>query len=342
MGSTWIEVRIEKWEKYNPRSDVKKPSWFRLDYGLVDDPDLYDLTHEEFKALIYLFSLACRKASATVRVHFEHAERSAKITRAGMESAIEKLKALSIVHVLDTPTDRPRDVSVTDAPATDVRTYETNERERARTRDEAAPQQETGEGPKTASPYSLSVLDFQEAKTEWFVTLAKFGAGRNNLLVEEEQLIARSIQRWGKQAVLMAIRGKRHEPKDDGYDPGKNLALRRILNHQEPEKFERLMNLGVQAWHKVGAQPTRPVAPSLGADDLDSTPMPASVREKLTGILGPARVQALVDGATPAKVHAAMEEEVRKAIAAELGPGDGGGFGPAPDNELPAGAGPHA
>jgi hypothetical protein len=107
---------------------------------------------------------------------------------------------------------------------------------------------------RPASPAAQTCTpdDIAEARREWLGTLEHYKAGRQNLLPEEELLIARSIQRWGKKPVLYAIWGKRVEPKDPkgGYDPGKNLALRRVLNHQEPDKFERLMNLGIQAHHR--------------------------------------------------------------------------------------------
>jgi hypothetical protein len=143
---------------------------------------------------------------------------------------------------------------------------DSHERENARARGEAQPGQtisrsaegSTYQAPtpllKPASPAAqpCSAEDVAEARREWLSTLEYYKAGRQSLLPEEELLIARSIQRWGKKPVLYAIWGKRAEPKDPkgGYDPGKNLALRRVLNHQEPDKFERLMNLGIQAHHR--------------------------------------------------------------------------------------------
>ena len=109
--------------------------------------------------------------------------------------------------------------------------------------------------PPIARPPAPSAEDVAQIREAWLDTLARFKAGRKNLLPEEELLIARSIQRWGKTACLMAIIGKRHEPKgaqQGGYDPGSNLSLRRVLNHQEPDKFERLMNIGVKAHNERG------------------------------------------------------------------------------------------
>jgi hypothetical protein len=106
----------------------------------------------------------------------------------------------------------------------------------------------------TASP-PVSADDVAAVREAWLDTLARFKAGRKNLLPEEEVLIARSIQRWGRTACLMAIVGKRYEPRgtqQGGYDPGSNLSLRRVLNHQEPDKFERLMNIGVKAHNERG------------------------------------------------------------------------------------------
>lgn len=98
----------------------------------------------------------------------------------------------------------------------------------------------------------LTAEDVAEGVSTWLETLRHFKSQRETVLPEERELIARSIQRWGKPPVIFALTGKRFEPKSEKYDPGKNLSLRGILNHQEPAKFERLMNLGVQGYHREG------------------------------------------------------------------------------------------
>jgi hypothetical protein len=108
-----------------------------------------------------------------------------------------------------------------------------------------------------ASKSSLTQDAVKECAAEWLETLRHFKAPRTNLLQHEEELIARAIQFYRSPvAVRMAIIGVRHEPSGPDYSPASNLSLSRVLP-LEPKlrsKFERLMNLGVQAEHKNAAK----------------------------------------------------------------------------------------
>lgn len=106
-------VKILKWREFNPRLDVRKPSWFRLENRMVEDPDFYSLTHEEFKAWIYFLSIASQKNSDTVAVNYQHAEKVCQITPAGIDGLIEKLESLPDCPVAVTRTGRERDANVT-------------------------------------------------------------------------------------------------------------------------------------------------------------------------------------------------------------------------------------
>ena len=121
------EVEILGWKKFNPRSDVKRPSWFRMENGLFSDPQFFDFEAEELLAWVYLLAHASLKNGGVVYVNKRHVEMVGKIKWGSMESAIAKLEELQCVH----STARGRDVDVTDSPATNVTngTNRTNERD---------------------------------------------------------------------------------------------------------------------------------------------------------------------------------------------------------------------
>lgn len=100
-------------------------------------------------------------------------------------------------------------------------------------------EEEKGKDPK----FSLSKENLDRAFAEWLATLAKLKMGRQNLLPREEEAIARAIQRDGVNAVVMALVGVRHAPKDD-FDSTWFSDVSRVLN---PKNFVRFVNLGVQA-----------------------------------------------------------------------------------------------
>lgn len=58
-----IEVIILNWEKYHKRSDIKYPSWFRVQNTICSSESLYGLTEAERWGWICLLCLASRKNS---------------------------------------------------------------------------------------------------------------------------------------------------------------------------------------------------------------------------------------------------------------------------------------
>lgn len=117
-----ITVTLRNWKKFNGRSDVKKPSWFRLDASLIDDPEFFDFSAEEFKAWIYILSMCCRKNKGTIRLFFGHAESSSKISKKCLFSAVRKLEQLSILTIDTDGSDTRTIGSRTDLYATDRQT----------------------------------------------------------------------------------------------------------------------------------------------------------------------------------------------------------------------------
>lgn len=82
----------------------------------------------------------------------------------------------------------------------------------------------------------------------WLETLRFFKGGRSKILPREQLQIAQAVQRQGNAtAVMYALRGPRYEPKNEGYNPADFVSLERVL---DIKKFDRFMNLGIQAEHK--------------------------------------------------------------------------------------------
>lgn len=94
-----MNVTIANWEKYNPRKDIKHPSWFSLPNRILEDPDLFDLEPIEFKALIYLISQASQKNTPEITVNFRHAERVCLIREKDMVRAVQKLSDIGSVQI---------------------------------------------------------------------------------------------------------------------------------------------------------------------------------------------------------------------------------------------------
>ncbi len=121
-----MRVQILNWDKFNPRKDVKNPSWFRLSHNLFEDPDFYDFSHAELLAWIYILSTASKKNSDTILVSLTHLEKIGRIKLKDFYSAVEKLEVIQCLLVHVTDTSRGRHADVTDTNATNERTNERN------------------------------------------------------------------------------------------------------------------------------------------------------------------------------------------------------------------------
>jgi hypothetical protein len=122
-----MHITIPKWEKYNPRKDVKKGTWLRLEHDLFENPELEDFTLPEVCSWLYLLCQASKKSDGMIEVKLAHVERIGRIKRKDFLSAVEKLKEIGWIVVDDTVAARLRNVDVTSAAATNERTDERDE-----------------------------------------------------------------------------------------------------------------------------------------------------------------------------------------------------------------------
>jgi hypothetical protein len=116
--SETLTVEILNWDKYNPRKDVKKPAWFACSNSLFDNHEFYDFTHTEMISWIYMLSLASKKLSGVITIHWEHLERIGRIKKKDFLAAIEKLQRNHCVRVSSLPTYGSRTESVQNPYAT--------------------------------------------------------------------------------------------------------------------------------------------------------------------------------------------------------------------------------
>jgi hypothetical protein len=108
-----IEVKIMKWDKYQPRQDLKHPTWFRLNHSLFEDPDFFGFSHLEINFWVYLLSLASKKNEATFTLNPAHAERIGRFSHRDIEKGLFKLQNLGIVKVKITADEQDLDVTCT-------------------------------------------------------------------------------------------------------------------------------------------------------------------------------------------------------------------------------------
>lgn len=95
-----IEIEIKNWAKYNPRSDVKSCSWFRMSNDFFLDPDFYGCSLATRIIWIYTLSVASKKMSDTVRINTSMLSDSLKIPMSDIEKSIKELEKTGSITVI--------------------------------------------------------------------------------------------------------------------------------------------------------------------------------------------------------------------------------------------------
>lgn len=111
-------IEVVNWDKYNPRTDSKKPTWFRLDNDVALGDGFHGLTCEQKWVWIVVLSLASKKNGSKFTWNSAYVEAVAGIKPKVQEQALEIFEKFVRLRV-------SRDVTLRDSPATNE-TYETN------------------------------------------------------------------------------------------------------------------------------------------------------------------------------------------------------------------------
>jgi hypothetical protein len=113
-----LTVEIINWDKFNPRKDFKTPTWFACSNGLFDNHEFFDFSHTEMLSWIYILSLASKKKSKVVTIHWSHLEKVGRIKQKEFLAAIQKLQRNQCVQLTTNHLYVAREVTSTDLYAT--------------------------------------------------------------------------------------------------------------------------------------------------------------------------------------------------------------------------------
>lgn len=123
-----LEIEIRNWMKYNPRSDVKSCSWFRMSNDFFSDPDFYGCSIEARVLWVYLLSIASKKMSSIVKINTDMVLDTLKIVPELLEKALEELEETSSITVLSSNVKSTRSDSIVRKMLPSATNERTNER----------------------------------------------------------------------------------------------------------------------------------------------------------------------------------------------------------------------
>jgi len=120
-----VEVEVINWEKYNPRTDRKTSSWFRLENSIVTEPKFFGLSAaQKFVAVCILAEAS--KLAGRAKIHVEWLCDQLKIKKSDVDFTIQTLVKTGVVRLPEVT--KKEVIPEVGALRTDVRTYDTNER----------------------------------------------------------------------------------------------------------------------------------------------------------------------------------------------------------------------
>jgi len=128
-----INIQIKNWAKYNPRSDVKSCSWFRMDNDFFADAEFYKTSIEVRIVWIFVMCQASKKMATDLKINLNMVSDQTGLTQDVVKNSIDSLVLIGCIiknEVFDISTRSDSNVPQMFPSATNERTDErTNIRE---------------------------------------------------------------------------------------------------------------------------------------------------------------------------------------------------------------------
>lgn len=86
-----LEVEIKNWNKFNPRTDVKSCTWFRMSNDFFNDPEFYGFTIEARMIWIFLLCTASKKMTSKIKINTQMIADNLGVRVESIDFALEAL-----------------------------------------------------------------------------------------------------------------------------------------------------------------------------------------------------------------------------------------------------------
>lgn len=97
MKDAVIEYEILNWEKYNPRTDARTKSWFRVNADLMQSSSIAQLDHKQFRIWFALLARSC-KGSGKAVLTMKSITAEAQTKQCVITDALELLQSLEMIR----------------------------------------------------------------------------------------------------------------------------------------------------------------------------------------------------------------------------------------------------
>lgn len=127
-----IEIEVINWDKFNPRTDSKKPTWFRFENDLATGPTFYGLDSEQKWLWVIILSLVSQKNGQAIKWNYRYVESISGISKDKQDKSMNIFEEFSRLRVSRKNLPVGKYLTLRLNPATNERdeTNETNETRR--------------------------------------------------------------------------------------------------------------------------------------------------------------------------------------------------------------------
>jgi len=112
-----MKIEILNWTTYNPRTDSKKPTWFRLENDIATGPGFFELDCEQKWLWVVILSLVSQKNGQEIEYNSKYVKQITGISIDKQHNTIDIFEKFARLRV-------SREVTLRDSHATNERTNE--------------------------------------------------------------------------------------------------------------------------------------------------------------------------------------------------------------------------
>lgn len=108
----YANIKIINQEQYIKRKDLKSIPWVAISSSILEHPDFFDVSGEEFKAFIWILSVSAKCKKDAFLLDINHAVHFTKVSQKNIESCLKKLHGKRLQVLDNTQNDRDTNESV--------------------------------------------------------------------------------------------------------------------------------------------------------------------------------------------------------------------------------------
>lgn len=87
----FIEIELKKFDSLVKRKDIKNPQWFAMPNDILEHPDFFDVTGDEFKVFTWICGVATKLNTSRIKVFVELCARRLNLPTETVKLTINKL-----------------------------------------------------------------------------------------------------------------------------------------------------------------------------------------------------------------------------------------------------------